>query len=371
MKKLLFLSLAAVLVYVAAVLGAPAAAQQYSAKQTGDLVQLEDAKNQTVVSVETAAGNIVYSMKVKGQEVLYFPYGTIDDFKAKPGTAGIPFMGPWINRLDEQAFYANGKKYNFDMELGNVRGAIPLHGLLTTQPGWKIVEAKADGKSAWVTSRLEFYRNPMWMKQWPFAHVIEITQRLQDGVLEVRTRLENLSTEPMPAMIGYHSYFKLTDSLRNDWTLSVGANSHVILQPNMIPTGEMESVEKKVPNHLSAAMKELNFDDCFTDLVRDAQGWAVVTIKGKTQSLDVLMDRNYPAFVLYGPNPNAPIPQRAGAPPPAPGAPPPDRNWLAIEPMAGITNAPNLVQKGLYKELQSVPPGKTWEATFRVRTAGF
>ena len=244
MKKSLVL---AVLVLVTVALGAPAAAQQYTVKQTGDIVRLEDAKNQTVVSVQTFAGNFVYEMKVKGQEVLWFPSASIEGFRAKPSTSGIPFMGPWINRLDEQAFYANGKKYNFDMELGNVRGAVPLHGLLTTAPGWKIVEAKADAKSAWVTSRLEFYRNPMWMAQWPFAHVVEITQRLQDGILEVRTRIENLSTEPMPAMIGYHSYFKLTDSTRNDWTISVGANSHVILQPNMVPTGQTGAYREEDP----------------------------------------------------------------------------------------------------------------------------
>ena len=51
--------------------------------------------------------------------------------QGKPGLSGIPFMGPWANRLDEQAFYANGKRYAFDMELGNVRGAIPIHGFLS------------------------------------------------------------------------------------------------------------------------------------------------------------------------------------------------------------------------------------------------
>jgi aldose 1-epimerase len=58
-------------------------------------------------------------------------------------------------------------------------------------------------------------------------------------------------------------------------------------------------------------------------------------------------------------------------PPPAPGAPPPDRNWLAIEPMAGITDAPNLLQKDLYKGLQTVPAGGTWQAVFRVVPKGF
>ena len=44
------------------------------------------------------------------------------------------------------------------MALGNVRGAIPIHGFLTTNPHWQLVEAKADASSAWVTSRLEFYQ---------------------------------------------------------------------------------------------------------------------------------------------------------------------------------------------------------------------
>lgn len=66
-------------------------------------------------------------MKVRGQEILRWPYASLEDFKARPAMSGIPFVGPWANRLDEQAFYANGKKYVFDMALGNVRGAIPIH----------------------------------------------------------------------------------------------------------------------------------------------------------------------------------------------------------------------------------------------------
>ena len=98
---------------------------QYSAKQDGDVVHLEDAKSHTVVSVITAVGNVAYEMKVNGTNVLYFPAVTPEAFKQRPGLAGIPFLGPWANRLDEMAFYANGKKYNFNPDLGNVRGPIP------------------------------------------------------------------------------------------------------------------------------------------------------------------------------------------------------------------------------------------------------
>ena len=57
-------------------------------------------------------------MKVKGHDMLRWPYASIEEFKARPALSGIPFVGPWANRLDEQAFYANGKRYPFDMELG-------------------------------------------------------------------------------------------------------------------------------------------------------------------------------------------------------------------------------------------------------------
>jgi hypothetical protein len=54
-------------------------------------------------------------MTVKGQKVLYWPYESIEAFKARPGMSGIPFLGPWIDRLDEQAFFANGRRRAFDM----------------------------------------------------------------------------------------------------------------------------------------------------------------------------------------------------------------------------------------------------------------
>ena len=183
----------------------PAEAQPYAARRNGDIVQLEDQKNQIVVSIITSVGMIVYEMKVKGHNVLRGP-ASIDDFRAKPaGLPGIPLLAPWANRLDEQAFYANGKRYPFDMELGNVNGAIPIHGFMTRTDQWQVLEAKSDGKAAWVTARLDAYKQPAWMKQWPFAHTMDVTYRLQDGTLEVLTKVTNHATEPMPVSIGVAS----------------------------------------------------------------------------------------------------------------------------------------------------------------------
>ena len=368
-----------------------AAQPRYSAKQTGDIVQLRDTKTDTTVSVMTSVSN-AYEMVVKGQDLIRMTFATVDDFRARPGLNGIPLLAPFANRLDEPAFYANGKKYNFDMELGNVRGPIPIHGYLSGAKDWKMVEAKADGNAAWVTNQLDFYRNPQWMQQFPFAHTLTMTYRLQDGVLEVHTRIDNLSVEPMPVAIGFHPYFQLTDSTREDWTLSIGAKTHWLLAQNKIPTGETEPIEKMFPDRRAVPLKDFDLDDVYGDLERDAQGRAVVSVKGKGQQLDVVLGANYKSIVLYSPNPanarggaagggggrgNAPAPPPS-ATPAAPSVPltgtnlnVPNRGFIAVEPMVGITDSMNLAQKGVYKELQSIPPGGKWEESFWLRPKGF
>jgi aldose 1-epimerase len=334
----------------------PAAAQSYSARRYGDVVRLEDTKAHTAVSVALAVGNVAFEMKVNGANVLWWPYSSVEEFKTKPGLSGIPFLGPWANRLDEQAFYANGTRYAFDMALGNVRGAIPIHGFLTTNAHWRLVEAHADASAAWVTSRLEFYKQPAWMKQFPFAHTIDMTYRLRNGVLEVTTTIHNLSAEAMPVAVGFHPYFQLTDSPRDEWTVSIGARTRWLLASTKVPTGATQPIEQFLPNPQSIALKDYDLDDVFSDLIRDSSGRALMAVRGKTQKLEVLLGPRWRSAVVWAPKPAQP-----GQ----------DRNFICFEPMAGVTNAMNLSQKGLYRELQSIAPGGIWKESFWVRTSGF
>ena len=412
------ISVFAVMMAVAVALPA-SAAKQYEASQTGDIIQLKDTTRHMVVSVVPSIGNMVTEFSVNGKNVLRFPYASLEDYKARGGGAsGIPFLGPWANRLDEDAFYANGQKYSFDMDLGNVRGAIPLHGFLSTSDKWQVIEVKADAKGAWVTSKLEVWKYPMWMKQWPFAHTVEITQRLQDGVLQVQTKVTNLSAEPMPVAVGFHSYYQLTDSPREDWTVTVPMKTRYLLTNAKIPSGETEPIEKLFPNR-QGTLKDYNLDDLFGDLDRDAQGRSHTIVKGKQQSLDIMFGPTYYAEVIFSPNPtgqgmgsNAPQGGARGGGPGGPGAGPgalgvgpggpgggpggrggsggggrggsgaggrgrgapnplATANYICVEPMPGITNAINLAQKGIVKNLQTIAPNQTWEASFWVKPDGF
>jgi aldose 1-epimerase len=384
---------------VAGILAFPAlgAAQpRYTVKTMGDVVQLRDERANAVVSVLTPVSN-AYEMVVNGHNVIRMNnIRSVDDMRARPALNGMPLLAPFANRLDETAFYANGKKYNFDLELGNVRGPIPIHGYVTGASTWQVVEAKADANGAWVTSKLDFYRHPQYMAQFPFAHTLTMTYRLSNGTMEVRTRIDNLSNEPMPVGIGFHPYFTLPEGGRNDWTLDIGARTHWKLSPTKIPTGETQPADaffegdrRNVP--ISRFATRL-IDDVFSDLDRDAQGRGKVTVSNGKQSLTVTMGPNYRTVLVYStvpPQPNAPAGGGGGGgnanqPPPPPvskgpavplsatdGPTPPTRGFVAFEPMAGITNSMNAAHKGLYKELQQVAPGGSWQESFWVSTTGF
>jgi len=327
---------------------------QYSARRDGPVVRLEDAGHQTVVSIVPSNGNSALEMKVKGKDVLRCPFASAAEFVKAHGFSGIPFLAPWANRLDEPAFYANGKKYLFKLELGNVHWsdgqATP--DFVTNASQWEVTEIKADANAAWVTSRLEFYRQPDWMAQFPFAHTIEMTYRLENGTLEVHTVLHNMSAEPMPVSIGFHPLLQVNDAPRDEWTFSIGARTHWILTPQNIPTGETQPIERLLPNPRNASLKGLTLDDVFTSLIRDASGYATMWVQGKSEKVEVAIGPNYKAVVVYTPSG-------------------PRDKIICFEPMAGISDALNLAQKGIYKELQYIPPGENWQESFRIKPSGF
>ena len=127
--------------------------------------------------------------------------------------SGIPFLAPWANRMPE-GFWANGRRYLFNPGLASIRpdqNGIPIHGLLTASPFWELVRLGSDETSACVTSRLEFWKYPDLMANWPFAHEYEMTYRLSAGSLEVSVTVTNRSADPMPVAIGFHPYFQLPD----------------------------------------------------------------------------------------------------------------------------------------------------------------
>jgi aldose 1-epimerase len=81
-----------------------------------------------------------------------------------------------------------------------------------------------------------------------------------------------------------------------------------------------------------------------------------MSVRGKTQRIDVVFGPNWRAAVVWAPKPTSP-----GQ----------DRNFICFEPMAGITNAMNLAQRGAYAELQRIASDGIWEERFWIQPSGF
>jgi len=288
---------------------------------------------------------------VHGKNLLYFPSSDIATFldSGAKQLNGIPFLAPWANRMAGGGFWANDKQYRFNPDLGTVRlGAdgIAIHGMLSSSPLWDVIDVGANERCAHVTSRLEFWKYPDLMANWPFAQEYEMTYTLANGVLEVGTKVVNLSAKPMPVVLGFHPYFTLTYVPRSEANVHIPARKHVETDARLVATGELR------PANLSdwISLRDRTFDDGYTDLVRESDGRAVFSVEAGAKKIEVLYGPRYQVAVVFAP---------------------PNQPFVCFEPMTAITNGANLAHEGKYKELQIVAPGGTWQESFWVRSSGF
>ena len=82
-----------------------------------------------------------------------------------------------------------------------------------------------------------------------------------------------------------------------------------------------------------------------------------MTVKGRRQRLDVLVGPNYRAVVIWAPQPE----RRGGS----------QREFHLLRADGGHHRCAQPGAQGLYQELQSIPPGQTWQESFWVRPSGF
>jgi aldose 1-epimerase len=307
------------------------------------VIRLTDGAHGIEVSIVPSVGNRAYEMLVGGQNILHYPFDNPSALKTDRHLSGIPFLAPWANRMPE-GFHVNGKRYVFNTGLDSVRldqNGTPIHGLLTSSPFWEVIDAGADAESAYVTSRLEFWKHPDLMANWPFAHEYEMTHRLASGALEVSVTVTNRSTDPMPIAVGFHPYFQLPGVPIEEAVAHIPVRRHVETDDRLVATGETTPVDFTG----GVSLKDHRFDDGFTDLVS-----GLFSVEGRGKKIEVAFGPRYTVAVVYAP---------------------PGQNYICFEPMSIITNGVNLAYEGKYAGLQTVPAGGQWLESFRIRPDGF
>lgn len=326
---------------------------QYNATQSIEdslpVVKLSERDSASEVAISPAFGCNAYDFHLQGKRLFWGPQASLAELVARPRLCGNPLLAPWANRIQGMSYFVNGKEYQLNSKLGNLRldgNQNPIHGLVTFTKAWKTVNVQADAQQAQAHFVLDFWQHPEWLAQFPFPHRIHLHYVLRGASLEVRTEIENLGVAPMPVAIGFHPYFQISDAPRDEWRVKIRAKSQYRLSSQLTPTGEL------IPNPRPGefALQGVVLDDVFGELQRGADGKAVFSVRGKTQEIRVVYGPDYPIGVVYAP---------AGQP------------FICFEPMAAPTNAFNLAHEGKYAGLKSIAPGASWRESYWIEGSGF
>ena len=161
------------------------------------------------------------------------------------------------------------------------------------------------------------------MKQWPFAHTIEITYRLENGELEVRTdhheleRRAHAGGDRVPSVFSVDRFIPQRMDHRGRRADALAARTQQGADgrdgTNRRPLSRIDDRPRS---------RDYNLDDVFSDLVRDQQGRATMSVAGKSQRLDVVLGPNFRSVVIWAPHPDnrGRGSQSLGAPAGPPGA---------------------------------------------------
>ena len=305
-----------------------------------DVVRLRDDVRQSSVSIVPSVGNIAYEFVVGDRSVLWAPYKSPAELKQNPVMGGIPFLAPWANRLSGNEYWVNGREYTIDAAIKNIRRDAfghPIHGLVLFA-SWTTIELAANESEARATSRLNLSDHSDWLTQFPFPHTFTMTHSLSDGRLTVTLHVANHGGEALPLSMGFHPYFSVPGGDRDSCRVSLPVRSRLLLDSEMLPTGEAEPWDP----HSSFDLAGRSFDDGFQNLVRTADGDAIFRAEGAGHSLEVGFGPRFQVAVLYAP---------------------PGKPFLCFEPMTAITNAFNLAHEGKYDGLQEVCRAKAGKSS--------
>jgi aldose 1-epimerase len=239
--------------------------------------------DQRVVVTEVGAG--LRSYAAGGWDVLD-GYGP--DEIASSGRGQV--LVPWPNRIAGGRYRWHGQELQLPLtepEDGNA-----IHGLVRWA-AWIAEEQEPER----VVLRHELHPQPGY----PFALSLRVEYALSAKGLRVTTTATNTGAEACPYGAGAHPYLAPGTGTVDAAVLRLPARSVLETDEGGIPvaTSPVEGTERDFRE--ARPLGPTAFDDCFTDLDRDADGLARVTLAHpETEGTVTLwVDEHYPYLMLY------------------------------------------------------------------------
>jgi aldose 1-epimerase len=294
------------------------------------LVRLRSAGGELEAAFAPEAGLVGCSLTHRGDELLAQRKG-LDEYARSGSTFGIPFLHPWANRLGGFSYAVGGHEVELDRDSGLLRleeHGLPSHGLRPNGLEWE-VEARDDG----LRGTADF--NGARLEAFPYPHTLTVDVAIADDGLTIETTVTPTSATPVPIAFGYHPYLHVPGAPRAEWEVDMPVDRRLVLDENMIPTGEGE-----MPAFRSGLLEDRSLDDGY-ELPEHPRPFTV-SAGGRTLGVEFL--EGYTYAQAY-----APVGQ----------------DLICFEPMTAPANA--LIS---HDGLRLAPPGEPFHASFRITVDG-
>ena len=177
-------------------------------------------------------GMLGVSLRHRGEELLALP-GGLDGYRTGAVT-GLPLLAPWANRLGGRRYEVEGVVVDLEgLALNTDDHGLPIHGTMSAQPGWEVVEQAEHSFAA----RFDFGEHPELLASFPFPHELRVEVTVAGSTLRVATTVTPTSDRAVPVSFGYHPYLRLPGVQREDVHLRLPARRHLVLDDRGLPTG--------------------------------------------------------------------------------------------------------------------------------------
>jgi aldose 1-epimerase len=292
---------------------------------SGDQIEISHGDQRAVV-VEVGGGLRTYSA---GGHELLDGYGV--DEMSRSGRGQV--LLPWPNRIQDGSYEFDGRRHQ--LPINDVPEQDAIHGLVRWA-GWQAQEHEPNR----VVMRHRIHPQPGY----PFSLEVGIEYLLSDEGLQVTTTATNVGADPCPYGCGAHPYLRAGAEMVDALTLRAPGRIVLLSDERGIPVDSQPVDGTEFDFRRPRRMMGTRLDNAFTDLERDGDGLARVTLTGaEAGALSLWVDEAYRYLMLFTGDPLPDV----------------NRRSLAVEPM---TCPPNAFRTG--EALIRLDPGQSFTSTW-------
>ena len=285
-------------------------------------------------AVVTESGGALRALVHDGRDL-------VDGFGAEEMSSGGrgQLLMPWPNRIRDGAYSFGGR--DLQLPLTEPKRHNASHGL-ARWVAWSLEEHTP--RSVSLTYRL------MAQTGYPWTLDLRVVYDLSADGLTVTQSAVNLSGAPAPYATGAHPYLAAGPGPIDDWELTLPASTRSLVDDRLLPVGRSDVTGTAYDFRIARPIKDLSFNDAFTDLVRDDSRVAtvVVTDPGTGAGVALWVDDRHRWLQVFS----------------ADDAPGTARRSLAVEPMTAQADA---FRSG--EDLVVLAPDEDFSASWRIRAS--